>query len=131
MQHHPRQGHQQMSVQGPLTRTVADARLALQVMSRGSALDPQWVPAPLENPDCQKPMRVAVFKNWTHSKVDRSVSDAVAQAASLAQSGDAVLMSPACASFDMFDNYGHRAEVFVQAVASLAEAAGVAMEGGL
>ncbi|WP_291915412.1 UDP-N-acetylmuramoyl-L-alanine--D-glutamate ligase [Limnohabitans sp.] len=57
--------------------------------------------------------------------------DAVKQAAALARSGDAVLMSPACASFDMFDNYGHRAEVFVQAVASLAEAAGVAMEGGL
>ncbi|WP_291934962.1 UDP-N-acetylmuramoyl-L-alanine--D-glutamate ligase [Limnohabitans sp.] len=57
--------------------------------------------------------------------------DAVKQAAAMARSGDAVLMSPACASFDMFDNYGHRAEVFVQAVASLAEAAGVAMEGGL
>ncbi len=56
---------------------------------------------------------------------------AVAQAAVLARSGDAVLMSPACASFDMFDNYGHRAEVFCQAVASVAEAAGVAMEGGL
>ncbi len=56
---------------------------------------------------------------------------AVAQAAAVARSGDAVLMSPACASFDMFDNYGHRAEVFVQAVASLADAAGVAMEGGL
>ena len=36
--------NQQMSVQGPLTRTVADARLALRVMSRGSALDPQWTP---------------------------------------------------------------------------------------
>ena len=56
---------------------------------------------------------------------------AVAQAAAIARSGDAVLMSPACASFDMFDNYGHRAEVFVQAVAGLAEAAGVAMEGVL
>ncbi|MDP4922770.1 MAG: UDP-N-acetylmuramoyl-L-alanine--D-glutamate ligase, partial [Limnohabitans sp.] len=56
---------------------------------------------------------------------------AVEQAAAIARSGDAVLMSPACASFDMFDNYGHRAEVFVQAVASLAEAAGVALEGGL
>jgi UDP-N-acetylmuramoylalanine--D-glutamate ligase len=56
---------------------------------------------------------------------------AVTQAAAMARSGDAVLMSPACASFDMFDHYGHRAEVFVQAVASLAEAAGVAMEGSL
>jgi len=59
------------------------------------------------------------------------MADAVVQAASLAQSGDAVLMSPACASFDMFDHYGHRAEVFCQAVARLAEAAGVSMEGGL
>ena len=56
---------------------------------------------------------------------------AVALAAELAQSGDAVLMSPACASFDMFDDYVHRADVFVQAVSDLAELAGVAMEGGL
>ena len=64
-----------------------------------------------------------------HDAIDMQA--AVEQAAAIARSGDAVLMSPACASFDMFDNYGHRAEVFVQAVASLAEAAGVALEGGL
>ena len=57
--------------------------------------------------------------------------DAVERAAAMARSGDAVLMSPACASFDMFDNYGHRAEVFCQAVTRVAEAAGLAMEGGL
>ena len=51
--------NQQMSVQGPLTRTVADARLALQVMSQGSPLDPQWVPAPLQCDDSAKPTRVA------------------------------------------------------------------------
>jgi UDP-N-acetylmuramoylalanine--D-glutamate ligase len=45
--------------------------------------------------------------------------DAVQQAAQLAQSGDAVLLSPACASFDMFRNYEHRAEVFMQAVQEL------------
>lgn len=45
--------------------------------------------------------------------------DAVQQAARLAQSGDAVLLSPACASFDMFKNYAHRAEVFIAAVQQL------------
>ena len=73
--------NQQMSVQGPLTRTVADARLALQVMAQGSPLDPQWVPAPLELADAREPTRVAVFRSWAHSAVDPSVSAAVDQAA--------------------------------------------------
>jgi UDP-N-acetylmuramoylalanine--D-glutamate ligase len=59
------------------------------------------------------------------------MQDAVMKAAAVAKSGDAVLMSPACASFDMFENYGHRAKVFCQAVTELAQAAGVSMEGGL
>lgn len=47
------------------------------------------------------------------------MDEAVMQAAQLAQPGDAVLLSPACASFDMFRNYVHRAEVFVAAVRRL------------
>jgi UDP-N-acetylmuramoylalanine--D-glutamate ligase len=47
------------------------------------------------------------------------MNDAVRQASLLAQAGDAVLLSPACASFDMFRNYEHRAEVFVEAVNEL------------
>ena len=47
------------------------------------------------------------------------MNDAVQQAARLARRGDAVLLSPACASFDMFRNYAHRAEVFVAAVREL------------
>jgi len=45
--------------------------------------------------------------------------DAVQKAAQEAQAGDAVLLSPACASFDMFRNYKHRAEVFIAAVHEL------------
>lgn len=73
--------NQQMSVQGPLTRTVADARLALQVMAQGSPLDPQWTPAPLEFADARQPTRVAVFRSWAHSPVDPTASAAVDQAA--------------------------------------------------
>jgi UDP-N-acetylmuramoylalanine--D-glutamate ligase len=49
-----------------------------------------------------------------------SMADAVEQAHCLARPGDAVLLSPACASFDMFRNYVHRAEVFIEAVKKLA-----------
>jgi UDP-N-acetylmuramoylalanine--D-glutamate ligase len=58
----------------------------------------------------------------------RSMEHAVQLATEHAQPGDAVLMSPACASLDMFDHYGHRAEVFVAAVRQIADEAGVALE---
>jgi UDP-N-acetylmuramoylalanine--D-glutamate ligase len=46
----------------------------------------------------------------------RDMHEAVRFARELAKPGDVVLLSPACASFDMFRNYEHRAEVFCQAV---------------
>ena len=58
-----------------------------------------------------------------------SMEDAVTQCTAHAMAGDAVLMSPACASLDMFDNYGHRAAVFIAAVSRLAMASGVELEG--
>jgi UDP-N-acetylmuramoylalanine--D-glutamate ligase len=51
-----------------------------------------------------------------------SMEQAVAQARAQAQAGDAVLLSPACASFDMFRNYPHRGEVFAACVKNLAHA---------
>lgn len=49
-----------------------------------------------------------------------SMDEAVQRGFSLAQPGDAVLLSPACASMDMFRDYGHRGRVFVEAVETLA-----------
>ncbi len=54
-----------------------------------------------------------------------TLEQAVAWCFEQAQPGDAVLMSPACASLDMFRNYVHRADVFVAAVQGLAAARGL------
>ena len=53
------------------------------------------------------------------TKHARDMSEAVKIAADMASEGDTVLLSPACASFDMFDSYEHRGEVFVKAVEDL------------
>lgn len=45
--------------------------------------------------------------------------DAVKRATELCSAGDAVVLSPACASYDMFQNYGHRGRVFREAVAAV------------
>ncbi|HET7772297.1 MAG TPA: UDP-N-acetylmuramoyl-L-alanine--D-glutamate ligase, partial [Burkholderiaceae bacterium] len=51
---------------------------------------------------------------------------AVQAAAERAAPGDIVLLSPACASFDMFKGYAHRSEVFVQSVSTLQNERGLA-----
>jgi len=48
-----------------------------------------------------------------------SADDAVKAAARLASKGDTILLSPCCASFDLFDNYEERGRMFKQAVRSL------------
>ena len=60
----------------------------------------------------------------------KTMEEAVQQSFVLAQRGDAVLMSPACASLDMFRNYAHRAEVFVAAVRELAARVPATIEQG-
>ncbi len=58
-----------------------------------------------------------------------SMEQAVRLATGRAHAGDAVLMSPACASFDMFKDYEHRAQVFRDAVQALADESGTTLEG--
>ena len=50
----------------------------------------------------------------------KTLEEAVQQCAELAQPGDAVLLSPACASLDMFKNFEERGRLFAQAVGGLA-----------
>ena len=80
--------NQLASVQGPLTRTVADARLALEVMAQGSPLDPNWVPAPIDVAPHPRPLRVALFKRHAAYDADPTVVAALEQAARwLAEAG--------------------------------------------
>ncbi len=60
--------------------------------------------------------------NYFHKKVKteikKDLDEVINAALSEARSGDVVLLSPACASFDMFDNYEHRGKVFKEIVNS-------------
>jgi len=70
-----------MSVQGPLARSVADARLGLHAMARPDPRDPLWVPAPLEGPPPAAPVRVALFRQDPAFDADPAVSAALNLAA--------------------------------------------------
>ncbi len=87
----------------PLKAAVAKARAAVLVGRDGPRIGAAIA-------GCGAPVLVAI-----------DMEDAVRIAAREAQPGDAALLSPACASFDMFRNYEHRAEVFAAAVRKLAD----------
>ncbi|MDP2759196.1 MAG: UDP-N-acetylmuramoyl-L-alanine--D-glutamate ligase [Sideroxyarcus sp.] len=89
----------------PLQAAVAQHARAVVLIGRDAPLIAQAIAG------CGKPVLSAP-----------NMEEAVCVATEQAQNGDAVLLSPACASFDMFRNYAHRAEVFVQAVHRLMEA---------
>jgi UDP-N-acetylmuramoylalanine--D-glutamate ligase len=65
------------------------------------------------------PALAAALQGACTNQTARSMQEAVALAAGTATAGDTVLLSPACASLDMFRDYGHRGDVFAAAVRRL------------
>ena len=55
----------------------------------------------------------------TPGEICTDMADAVSRAYALAVPGDVVLLSPGCASFDMFENYKDRGDAFCRAVAAI------------
>jgi UDP-N-acetylmuramoylalanine--D-glutamate ligase len=88
----------------PLAGAVAEHARAVVVIGRDGELIARALAA------CRVPLMFA-----------RTMEEAVDAAFHVSRPGDAVLLSPACASYDMFRNYVHRAEVFIEAVKQLME----------
>jgi amidase len=66
---------------GPMARRVADLRLALGIISAPDARDPRWVPAPLQGPAVEGPVRVAVVRDPLGAGIDPHVRAGVDRAA--------------------------------------------------
>ncbi|MBU6260217.1 MAG: UDP-N-acetylmuramoyl-L-alanine--D-glutamate ligase [Burkholderiales bacterium] len=93
----------------PLAAPLARHARAVATLGRDAAAIEAAIASALEGVPLQR-----------HATLEAAVAWCFGQA----RGGDAVLLSPACASLDMFRNYAHRAEVFVAAVEALAHEAG-------
>ncbi len=93
----------------PLARPVREHARAVVLIGRDAPL-----------------LRAALADTGVELLTAATLEAAVDSAAGLARAGEAVVLSPACASLDMFRNYAHRAQVFVDAVRRLGAEAGLA-----
>ena len=84
-------GAQLMSVQGPLTRSLRDARLALAVMAQGDPIDTRWADVPLAGPALPRPIGVALVPHNPGGYTHPAQAEAVRQAGRhLAAAGNTV-----------------------------------------
>jgi amidase len=72
---------QRTHCQGPMARRVADLRLALRIISAPDRRDPRWVPAPLDGPAVDRPIRVAVVRDPLGAGSDPHVRAGIDRAA--------------------------------------------------
>jgi len=70
-----------MAVQGPHTRSVRDARLALEAMARGDRRDWRWNDVPMQGPPPARPIKVAIVPEFPGSKTHPAQAAAVRRAA--------------------------------------------------
>jgi len=78
------------AVQGPIARTIADLKLALQIMSASDHRDPNWIPAPL-NSGLSKPYKIALITNPGNLGVDNSVRAAITKAGKIFEQDGAIV----------------------------------------
>ena len=83
--------------------------------------DARLIEAAISAKDMQATNAISATKAGAHPSIIHagSMADAVNQSYTAALPGDAVLLSPACSSFDMFRNYHHRGDVFAECVRQL------------
>ena len=97
-----------------IAQAITNANLSL----RGVAATEQGVAA-TEQSEVDGPSTSLHSVAATQSEIVSSLSDAIRLANQFAETGDVVLLSPACASYDMFENYEQRGREFIKMVKSL------------